>query len=246
VAESNGVDAVILCGGLGLRLRPLTEKVPKALVPVNHVPLLDIHLRALQASGVRKVTCVVGHLGEQVRKFAGDGRRYDLELRYANQEHPLGTGDAVLAAARSIRSEMFGVIYADTYFSHLSQLWTNLISTPNAKIVCAEVDDAGAYGRIVLRTGIGIPILERVIEKDGHHRAGLVNAGMYFLPKEVLSILSSQALSPRGERELPFAVEQLSRRGTDVSVIRTDDWVDIGSWEGLAAAERLALGSLAR
>lgn len=241
--EPGNIDVVVLSAGQGLRLRPITENIPKALVPLNQVPLLNYHLRALQSVGVRRVICVVGYLREKIAEFAGDGHRYGLEIQYVHQERPLGTGDAVLAAAPSIHSDVFGVIYSDTYFTQLAQLWDELISTPDAKIVCAQVPDASAYGRIVLQSGTDSPILHRVIEKDGNHSSGLVNTGMYLLPRTILSILPSLAPSARGERELPSAVELLSSQGTSVTVITTSGWVDIGSRENLILAQRLVKGA---
>lgn len=109
------MQAVILAGGLGTRLRPLTVSVPKAMVPVGGRPFLEHQLNLLSRSGVRDVVLCVGHLGETIQAQFGDGRKYGLAIRYAlERTRLLGTAGAV-KNAEALLDDVFFVINGDTY-----------------------------------------------------------------------------------------------------------------------------------
>jgi len=105
----------ILAGGLAQRLRPLTESLPKSLVPVAGEPFLAHQLRLVRNRGVREVVLCVGHLGEMIRDFAGDGRRFGLEVQYSfDGGQLLGTAGA-LRKALPLLGDRFLVMYGDSY-----------------------------------------------------------------------------------------------------------------------------------
>jgi N-acetyl-alpha-D-muramate 1-phosphate uridylyltransferase len=103
-----------MAAGLGTRLRPLTERFAKPLLPVDGRPVLALLLRELAEAGCREVTVVVGHLAEQVERFAGDGSAFGVSVRYARQAEPNGSADAVVAA-RALAPYL--VLGADTVFA---------------------------------------------------------------------------------------------------------------------------------
>ena len=92
-------QAVVIAAGLGTRLRPLTERYAKAVLPIDGKPVIALLLRELADAGFDAVTVVTGHLGEQIERLVGDGRGFGLDVRYARQASPDGSADAVLAAA---------------------------------------------------------------------------------------------------------------------------------------------------
>jgi len=92
------IHAVVIAAGLGTRLRPLTERYPKPLLPIEGTPVLAHLLRELADAGVARVTVVTGHLAAQVERFAGDGSGFGLEVGYARQSAPDGSAHAVVAA----------------------------------------------------------------------------------------------------------------------------------------------------
>lgn len=109
------LPVAILAGGLATRLRPVTEKIPKALMEVNGEPFLAHQLGLLSARGIRKVTLCVGYLGEMLQAYAGDGERFGLEISYSFDGAELrGTAGAV-AQARGLLGEAFFVLYGDSY-----------------------------------------------------------------------------------------------------------------------------------
>ena len=92
-------QAVVIAAGLGTRLRPLTERYAKPVLPIDGKPVIALLLRELADAGFDAVTVVTGHLGEQIERLVGDGRGFGLDVRYARQASPDGSADAVLAAA---------------------------------------------------------------------------------------------------------------------------------------------------
>ena len=238
--STQDVDGVLLCAGVGKRMRPLTESLPKALVPVAGRPIVDYHLEAWRAAGVRRAVLVTGYLHEKVEEHVGDGRRFDLSVEYAFQPERRGTGDALLAAAGAIRAPWLLVGYADVFFGDAPSLWASLLADRTTKIVGVSVPDAGRYGRLVTDGNAPWPRLRAIREKDGIPTPGLANAGAYLLPRRVVELLAQVPLSPRGEVELTDAVTMLVVEGQEVRVVPTSQWIDVGTPEHLALASRMA------
>ena len=106
---------VILAGGLGTRLRPLTSEVPKALIPIAGKPFLHYQIDLLKGQGIRDIVLCVGHLGQQVRDYFGDGRWLGVRIRYSEENgHLLGTAGAIKKAERLLSDEFF-LVYGDSY-----------------------------------------------------------------------------------------------------------------------------------
>lgn len=109
------MQAVILAGGLGTRLRPLTEQIPKVMAPVNDKPFLLHLLELLKSQGVNDIVLCIGYLGEQVRDFFGNGKSFGIRIKYSEEKKELlGTGGA-LKQAQNLLDEYFFVINGDTY-----------------------------------------------------------------------------------------------------------------------------------
>src|SRR5262250_3179413 len=101
----------ILAGGRATRLAPLSENLPKALIPISGEPFLARQLRLLRRAGIERVVLCVGHMGDQIRQYAGDGSAFDLRLEYASDgDSPLGTAGAIRNAL-SLLGEHFYVLY---------------------------------------------------------------------------------------------------------------------------------------
>jgi NDP-sugar pyrophosphorylase family protein len=118
-ARSNGaglttVEAIVMAAGDGLRLRPITERWPKPVLPIDGRPVIGTLLRELAVAGVGRVAVVTGHLAAQVESLVGDGARWGLEVRFVSQPRPEGSADAV---ARALETTPVLVVGADTVFS---------------------------------------------------------------------------------------------------------------------------------
>lgn len=113
--DISNVPVALLAGGLATRLRPITERVPKALVEVAGKPFIDHQLALLRRNGIRRVVLCLGYLGEQIANHLGDGTAIDMELRYSfDGEQLLGTGGALRRAA-PLLGDVFWVMYGDSY-----------------------------------------------------------------------------------------------------------------------------------
>jgi len=234
------IDAVVFGAGRGVRLRPLTDTLPKVLVPVCGRPLLDYHLAALQEVGIRRVALVVSYRADQIRAHLGDGASYGLDLHYVLQPSPRGTGDALRVARSEIRSDPFVVCYADVFFPDEAAILRDVLANDRPKIVAARVEDAGSYGRLITTTQEGREVLVDIVEKDGRPTSALVNAGLYLLPSHLWDLVDRLTPSPRGEYELTDAVRSFVKGGGTIEVVEARAWVDIGSPESLRRAVELA------
>ena len=108
-------ECAILCGGLATRLRPVTEAIPKSLIPIHGEPFLAHQLRLLRSGGVKEVVLCVGHLGEQIQQFAADGQAFGVHISYSfDGDRLLGTGGAIRKALPFL-GEQFFVLYGDSY-----------------------------------------------------------------------------------------------------------------------------------
>lgn len=108
------VQAVILAGGLGTRLRPLTLEVPKPMVPVGDRPFLEHQIAMLKGCGIDAFVFLIGYLGEQIVDHFGDGSRFGVHIQYRREQAPLGTGGALMAA-RDLLDETFLILYGDSF-----------------------------------------------------------------------------------------------------------------------------------
>ncbi len=224
-------------------MRPLTDTVPKALVPIAGKPLLAYHLEAMNRAGIRRVVCVVGYLGDRIREYLGDGAMFGLEVRYVSQPVPNGTGGAVLAARDVVRSNPFAVLYADIFFQPMGPTWASLLGDPSGAMLCAEVQDTSQFGRVLTGSGAHGEVVKRIVEKDGQNVPGLVNAGLLLLPKKVMGYLEMTKPSSRGEIELPAVVEPMALSGDAMRVVSVNQWTDIGTPSALEFAQTLVEGT---
>lgn len=105
---------LILAGGLGKRLHPLTEDIPKSLVPINNIPFIAYQLSYLSQKGVKQVVLCLGHFSDQIIDFLKSSGNFNLEISYSVEEKPLGTGGAIMRASHLL-GEDFGVLYGDSF-----------------------------------------------------------------------------------------------------------------------------------
>ena len=151
------IAAVVIAAGLGTRLRPLTERYAKAVLPVDGKPVVAQVLRDLAAAGCPRVTVVIGHLGEQVRALLGDGTAFGVELVYVDQPEPDGSADAVRRAGEA---PPYLVVAADTVFP--AGAIASFAHRPQA---AGAIAVRRLPGRLPVRVREGV--VERVLDPDG-------------------------------------------------------------------------------
>ena len=176
---------VILAGGLATRLRPLTEKIPKSLVPVAGRPFIDYQLELLAHAGVADVLLCIGYLGEQIREHCGDGTRYGLRILYSDDgPEPRGTGGALMQA-RPLLPEQFFVMYGDSYLRCPYQDIWEAFSRATSPGLMTVYENENAYDRsnVVVAEGRVVVYDKTGVTPNMRH----IDYGLSVFRKEVLS-----------------------------------------------------------
>jgi mannose-1-phosphate guanylyltransferase len=221
------MKALILAGGLGTRLRPLTERVPKSLLPICNRPFLEHQIRLLAAHGVKEATLLTGYLAEEFAPFVAQVRAtLGVELHVSTEAKPLGTAGAV----RSRLSELDGttiVLNGDvlTDLDLTAVLAYHRVKDAALTIVLTPVDDARPYG-LVPTDGDGR--VQEFLEKPTELVAGEINAGTYLLEPDVLHDVPADEFWQFEQQLFPALLEQ----GKPLYGFSSGAyWLDIGSPE---------------
>lgn len=213
---------VILAGGRGARLTPYTTVLPKPLMPIGDLPVLEILIRRLRAHGIRRITLLVGYLAELMRAFCGDGSRWGVSIEYSYEEEPLGTAGplSLLPDWREPLLVVNGDLLTDLDFTEFTSCH---FKTQAAATI-------GTYQRSVpLEFGIietsSTGHVSNYIEKPEH--TYLVSMGAYILEPQALGMI------PPGRRfDMPDLVRLLVAKGERVATfLHKGYWVDIGRVE---------------
>jgi D-glycero-alpha-D-manno-heptose 1-phosphate guanylyltransferase len=181
--------AFVLCGGLGTRLRPVLSDRPKSMALIGKVPFLQLLLQGLKAQGVEEVVLGTGYRAEQIEDFFQSGEDLGVRIFYSREEEPMGTGGALKLAEPLLHDPVL-VLNGDSYVEWSLVAMLDLFREKNADIVIAlqEVADASRYGSVTIDTGGRVCAF---IEKGLRTGAGLINAGIYLLRKEIVTGLSA-------------------------------------------------------
>lgn len=239
-AGSLRMDALILAAGLGSRLRPLTDRIPKALVEVGGIPMLDLVARRLIQAGADRLVINLHHLGDQIKAHVEAQGAYGVEVRFSEElEHPLETGGAILAAAEHLRLNEPFIVHNSDILSDLplEEMYArHLQERPLATLAVMDretrryllFDDVGLFGRV--DEGKGIRLQSR--EPEGAIRQ-LAFGGVHVIEPDfparliergVFSVLDPYLrLAGVGMRILPFRIDRYR-------------WIDIGKPEQLEQA----------
>ncbi|MCI0915298.1 N-acetylmuramate alpha-1-phosphate uridylyltransferase MurU [Pseudomonas putida] len=218
------MKAMILAAGKGERMRPLTLHTPKPLLPVAGQPLIEYHLRALATAGFTEVVINHAWLGQQIEDHLGDGSRFGLSIRYSPEGEPLETGGGIFQALPLLGNEPFllvnGDVWTDYPFAHLRAPLQGL-----AHLVL--VDNPGHHGRGDFRLQG-----EQVVDGDD---------GPGTLTFSGLSVLHPALFAgcQAGAFKLAPLLRQAMAAGKVTGEHYRGDWVDVGTQERLAEAERL-------
>lgn len=190
--------AIILAGGLGMRLRAAFSDGPKCLAPIGNRPFLEYLLVWLRSAGVRELILCVGYKRSQIRNWLGDGRKWGFHVQYSLEEKPLGTAGALKHAARLVTSDVCFVLNGDSFLGvDLREMCRfHRAHGALATIAIARVRNAARYGTVQLdRKGGIVAFCEKTPGpgKDPAPRGGvqLINGGVYLLKKQLLDAISS-------------------------------------------------------
>lgn len=232
------MKGVILAGGSGTRLHPLTKVTSKQLLPVYDKPMIYYPLTTLILAGVNDVLVITRpEDAPSFRALLGDGSELGITISYAEQEKPAGLAQAPLIAEDFVNGEGFCLILGDNflYGSGLGRKLQNLESLDGATVFAYKVNDPTQYGVVELDS-TGKPI--SIEEKPKAPKSDLAIPGLYFFDKDIVDICRALKPSPRGELEITDAIKEYMSQGrlsVEVLPIGTA-WLDMGSFESLLEA----------
>jgi NDP-sugar pyrophosphorylase family protein len=233
--DISGVPVAILAGGLATRLRPVTQTIPKALVPVAGRPFIEHQLELLHRHGIRRVVLCLGHLGEQVRTHVGTGQVYGVDVRYSfDGPQLLGTGGALRQAA-PLLDETFWVLYGDSYLDF--NYGGTLSHFANHQAALGLMTVYANHGRwdqsnVVFRDGRLLRYDKRARTPEMTH----IDHGAALLRRAALGRIPAE-----GPCDLADLYAGLVASGEMIGYEVSERFYEIGSPDGLRAAEaRLA------
>jgi glucose-1-phosphate thymidylyltransferase len=250
------VKGLILSGGAGTRLRPITHTSAKQLVPVANKPILYFGLEDMAEAGITEVGIIVGDTRAEIADAVGDGSRFGLKVTYIPQDAPLGLAHCVLIARDFLGDDDFVMYLGDNLLrqgiaefvaafeadrSHTSQDHVD-DDPPSAQILLAHVHDPQRFG--VAEIGDDGEVV-RLVEKPVDPPSDLALVGVYLFDPSIHEAVRAIAPSPRGELEITDAIQWLIDNGRRVRHEVVDGWwIDTGKLDPLLEGNRLVLETI--
>jgi glucose-1-phosphate thymidylyltransferase len=239
------MKGLILSGGRGTRLRPLTYTSAKQLVPVANKPVLFYAIESLAAAGIRDIGIVVGDTQSEIRAAVGDGSAWGVTITYIEQDAPRGLAHAVLISEPFIGHDSFVMYLGDNLLNKgITRFVDEFVrERPAAQILLARVPDPQMFGVAELNDGRVVGL----VEKPAVPKSDLALVGVYMFSAAVFDAVKSIKPSFRNELEITDAIQTLIDRGLEVRPHIVDGWwKDTGKLEDMLEANRLILETIER
>jgi glucose-1-phosphate thymidylyltransferase len=251
------MKGLILAGGAGTRLRPITHTSAKQLVPIANKPIIFYVVEQMEAAGIKDIGIVVGDGGPEIENALGDGSRHGVTITYIPQAEPLGLAHCVLIARDFLGDDDFAVYLGDNMLqqdlktivdrfeakrTRQLELHEPEAAPPVAQILLAHVDDPRQFGVAELDQHGRVT---RLVEKPAKPPSDLALAGVYLFDTTVHDAVRSIAPSARGELEITDAIQWLIDHGYTVEQeILEGWWIDTGKKDPLLHCNRLVLDTI--
>ncbi len=237
------MKALILSGGEGTRLRPITHTAAKQLIPIANKPILFYGIEAIREAGITDVGIVVGDTYEEIKEAVGEGKKWGSKITYIKQEAPLGLAHAVKISQDFLANESFVMYLGDNI---IKQGIKSLVDEfrkkrANSQILLAHVENPGQFGVAELERGKVV----RLVEKPKKPKTDLALVGVYMFDNHIFEAVNNIKPSWRGELEITDAIQYLIDKNFLVhSHIIDGWWKDTGKPEDLLEANRIMLDDL--
>ena len=240
------MKGIILHGGHGTRLRPLTHTGPKQLLPIANKPMSQYALDDLKTAGITDIGIIIGDVyPEKVKEYYGDGKKFGVNITYIYQDSPKGISHAIRLCKEFVGNEKFIVYLGDNVLRkdllQFKQKFEN--SNSNAMILLCEVNDPQRFGIAELENNNSGNI-KKIIEKPKNSSSNLAVIGVYFLTPKIFDIIDNLKPSWRGELEITDALDLLLQKNKIDYDIVTGWWKDTGTPEDIIHANKLILDSM--
>lgn len=240
------MKGLILSGGAGTRLRPITHTSAKQLVPVANKPILFFGIEDMVEAGITEIGIVTGDTGPEIQAAVGDGSRWGAKVTYIPQDAPLGLAHCVLIAQEFLGDDDFVMYLGDNLleqdlgaFVHAFEAARATAEPPTAQILLKRVPDPHRFGIAELDAAGHVV---RLVEKPADPPTDLALVGVYLFDRTINDAVRAIAPSPRGELEITDAIQWLVDQGLRVRQEElTGWWIDTGKLTPLLEANRLLL-----
>lgn len=229
------MKGVLICGGSGTRLKPLTDITNKSLLPVYNKPLIEYPLHVLLAAGIGDIMVVTGpeHM-DQIATYLGSGSKFGCRFTYGVQEEPKGIAQALgLAESFADGDSVCAILGDNVFFDDLSPAIKSFSS--GAHLFLKEVHDPERFGVATMR---GETVTE-VLEKPKEPKSNLAVTGCYVYDKRCFEFIRSMKPSPRGELEITDVSDWYVKQGAATATILRDEWIDAGTFDSLLRAAHI-------
>ena len=192
------MQAILLCGGMGTRLRSVVSDRPKPMADICGKPFLQYLLEMLRDKGITEVIFALGYMGEMIEEYFQDGSAFGLKIAYSYEEEPLGTGGAIRNALPKILEEEVLVLNADTYFpmDYQGLYRFHQENDGDFSLATREVPDISRYGAVRRDAAGRILAWNEKLEDGGQPLAGEINGGIYVMKKSLIAEI------PEGKQSL--------------------------------------------
>ncbi len=235
------MKALILSGGAGTRLRPLTHTSAKQLLPVANKPIIFYGIEAIAAAGIDEFAIIVGDTADDVMKEVGDGARWGVKITYIRQDAPLGLAHAVKISKDFMKEDSFIMFLGDNLLKEGIPEFVRKFKTnePNALILLTKVPNPQQFGVAELD---GSGKVKKLVEKPKQPKTDLALVGVYLFDRNIFKAVESIKPSQRGELEITDAIQWLLDNGYAVEPHMVSGWwKDTGKPEDLIEANKLVL-----
>jgi glucose-1-phosphate thymidylyltransferase len=230
------MKGIILHGGHGTRLRPLTHTGPKQLLPIANKPMSEYCLESIKETGITEIAIIIGGIGSnKVKEYYGDGDSFGIKITYIEQNEPKGIAHAIRLCREFVGNEKFLVFLGDNIIQKsIRDFVSNFQNSDyDATVLLCEVDEPSRFGIADIENG---KIL-KITEKPKNSTSNLAVTGIYLLTTKIFKVIDDLKPSWRNELEITDALDNLLKQNNNISFEKiTDYWKDTGTPEDIIHA----------